>query len=179
MFFQLIRRKTMRIPPILRVLWILIAPVLICMVWLGNPSPASAVNNTLVPCQESSAFQQRLKNAPQTYYFDKPLEVYSTELLCGEDGLPHLPLDRPDRAIDVAIPFAIFFYVAGFIGWSGRAYLQAANKAKNSEELEIFINIPLAIQSFAQGLLWPLLAVKEFVSGELTAKDTEISVSPR
>lgn len=169
----------MRIPPILKVLWILIAPVLVCAVWLGNPSPASAVNNTLVPCQESPAFQQRMKNAPDTYYFNKPFEVYSSELLCGKDGLPHLPLDRLERAIDVAIPFAIFFYVTGFIGWSGRTYLQAANRAKNPEELEIFINIPLAIQSFAQGLLWPLLAVREFASGELTAKDSEISVSPR
>jgi photosystem I subunit III len=156
-----------------------IAPVLVCTIWLGNPSPASAVNNTLVLCQESTAFQQRMKNAPDTYYFNQPFEVYSSELLCGEDGLPHLPLDRPERAIDVAIPFAIFFYVAGFIGWSGRAYLQAANKTKNPEELEIFINLPLAIQSFAQGLLWPLLAVKELVSGELTAKDNEIPVSPR
>jgi photosystem I subunit 3 len=169
----------MRIPPILKVLWILIAPVFVITFWLGTLSPAYAVNNTLVPCQESPAFQQRMKNAPNTYYFDKPFEVYSTELLCGEDGLPHLPLDRPARAVDVAIPFGIFFYVAGFIGWSGRAYLQSANKAKNPEELEIFINIPLALRSFAQGLLWPVLAIKEFVSGELIAKDNEISVSPR
>ncbi|KAM3095379.1 Photosystem I reaction center subunit III [Phormidesmis sp. 146-35] len=143
-------------------------------------SPALAVNTTLVPCGESAAFQQRRENAPKNnYYYTKPFEAYSSELLCGEDGLPHLPLDRLDLALDVLAPFSLFLYVAGFIGWSGRAYLLKANKADKPEEMEIFINLPVAIASILQGLLWPLLALKEFVSGELTAKDNEIPVSPR
>jgi photosystem I subunit III len=145
----------------------------------ANVSPAFAVNTTLVPCRESPAFQQRRENAPKNYYYTKPFEAYSSELLCGEDGLPHLPLDRLNLALDVVIPFSLFLYVAGFIGWSGRAYLLAANRAKNPEEMEIFINLPVAIRSIVQGSLWPLLALKEFVSGELTAKDNEIPVSPR
>jgi photosystem I subunit III len=141
--------------------------------------PALATNANLIPCHQSSAFQQRKANAPKGYYYTQPFESYSSELLCGEDGLPHLPLDRLDRLIDVFIPIAIFLYIAGFIGWSGRTYLQAANKSNKPEEMEIFINLPLAIGSFIQGLLWPLLVIKELGSGELTAKESEISVSPR
>ena len=157
----------------------LFAILLAMFFWINVVPPAHAASDThLVPCQESAAFQQRLQNAPQNYYFDEPYQAYSSNLLCGDDGLPHLQL-RFDRAIDIAIPFAIFFYFAGFVGWSGRAYLIGSKQAAKPEELEIFIDIPLAIRSFTQGLLWPLLAVKEFTSGELTALKNELSVSPR
>jgi photosystem I subunit III len=142
-------------------------------------NPTFAASTHLIPCQDSTAFQQRKSIAPEGYYYTRPFESYSSELLCGEDGLPHLPLDRLDRAVDVFIPIALFLYIAGFIGWSGRKYLQAANRAPKPEELEIFIDLKLAIASFSQGLLWPLLAIKELLNGELTAKADEISVSPR
>ncbi len=154
-------------------------PIVILSLWLGMASTGLAANTTLVPCKDSPEFQQRRSSAPDSYYYNRPFETYSSELLCGSDGLPHLPLDRLDRAADVAIPFGIFFYVAGFIGWSGRAYLQAANRAKNPEQLEIFIDLPLAIRSVFQALLWPIFAVKEFLSGELTAKDEDLYISPR
>ena len=141
--------------------------------------PVHAANLSLVPCSESAAFQQRQSSAPEGYYYTKPFEVYSSELLCGEDGLPHLPLDRLDRAVDVAIPMALFLYVAGFIGWSGRAYLQAANKSAKPEEKEIFIDLFLAFQSLIKGLLWPLMALQELLSGKLTVKESDITVSPR
>jgi photosystem I subunit III len=141
--------------------------------------PVHAANLNLVPCNESAAFQQRQSSAPEGYYYTKPFEVYSSELLCGEDGLPHLPLDRLDRAVDVAIPMGLFLYVAGFIGWSGRAYLQAAGKSANPEEKEIFIDLPLTLQSLIKGLFWPLLALQEVLSGKLTVKESEITVSPR
>jgi photosystem I subunit 3 len=97
--------------------------------------PAFAINQTLVPCQESQAFQALQKKSPNTYYFNKPMQAYSSNLLCGaDDGLPHLALDRLNNVVDAIIPFSIFFYVAGLIGWSGRAYLQKSNKAKNPEE---------------------------------------------
>jgi photosystem I subunit III len=162
-----------------RFLLMVLAFFSVCTIALTDIPSALAVNTTLVPCRDSPAFQQRQKNAPKNYYYTKPFESYSSELLCGEDGLPHLPLDRLNLAIDVIIPIAIFLYTAGFIGWSGRAYLLVANQAKNPEEMEIFIDLPLAIRSIVQGLLWPLLALKEFTTGELTAKDNEISVSPR
>ena len=150
------------------------------MIVLSFNSPVFAINQTLVPCQESQAFQDLQKRVPNTYYFDKPMQAYSSNLLCGaDDGLPHLTLDRLSNVIDAIIPFSIFFYVAGLIGWSGRAYLQKSNKASNPEEQEIFINLPTAIAAIFQGLLWPLLFLKELASGELTAKENEISVSPR
>ena len=151
--------------------------LLIALIWAGAPVAALA-DTHLVPCQESAAFQERMQSAPDNYYFDTPYQAYSANLLCGAEGLPHLQL-RIDRAVDIAIPFALFFYIAGFIGWSGRAYLLKSNRASRPEEPEIFIDIPLAIQSFAQGLLWPFLALKELTTGALTAPASEISVSPR
>jgi photosystem I subunit III len=156
--------------------WLLIFSLAIAF---GIAHPAHAEDLRLTPCSKSAAFQQRQSNAPEGYYTTKPFEVYSSELLCGEDGLPHLPLNRLDRAVDVAIPIALFLYVAGFIGWSGRAYLQAASKSANPEEKEIFIDLVLAIPSLLKGLLWPLLVLQELASGKLTVKESEISVSPR
>ena len=157
----------------------LFAVLLTVTLWTGIPSPALAASGThLVPCQTSGAFQERMHDAPQSYYFEQPYQLYASNLLCGEDGLPHLQL-RFDRAVDIIIPFAIFFYFAGFVGWSGRAYLIGSKQSSRPEELEIFIDIPLAIRSFIQGLLWPLLAFKELSSGELTTKDSELSISPR
>lgn len=141
-------------------------------------SPALADSTALVPCKESKAFLERKNNAPDGYYFDQPYKAYSEYLLCGEDGLPHLAL-RLDRAVDAAIPFALFFYVAGFIGWSGRAYLQASQSSSTPEQNEIFIDIPMAILSLIKGLLWPLMFIQELATGRLTAKESELYVSPR
>ncbi|NMF86524.1 Photosystem I reaction center subunit III [Nodosilinea sp. P-1105] len=157
----------------------LLGILLMIAIWLSCIPEARAMGDThLVPCQDSAAFITRMENAPEGYYFDQPYQAYADNLLCGDDGLPHLQL-RFDRAIDIAIPFGIFFYFAGFVGWSGRSYLIASKRRSKPEETEIFIDIPLAIQSFAKGLLWPLLAFKELSTGQLTAKDSELSVSPR
>lgn len=161
-----------------KVLTRLFPVVVIIFVWFNAIAPAYAANGVLVPCNESPAFQERMSKAPDTYYFDQPFTAYSSLEMCGEDGLPHLALSF-DRAIDIAIPFGLFLYIAGFIGWSGRAYLIATNKSSTPEQKEIFIDLPLAIASLVQGLLWPLLALKELTSGELTNKDNQISVSPR
>ncbi|MBE9061595.1 Photosystem I reaction center subunit III [cf. Phormidesmis sp. LEGE 11477] len=157
--------------------------LLAAFVWLNVASPAAAASEAyagthLVPCASSPAFNERMQNAPDGYYFDTPYQSYAANLLCGAEGLPHQQL-RFDRAIDVLIPFGIFFYVAGFIGWSGRAYLISSNRNAKPEETEIFIDVALAIKSFVQGLLWPLLALKELTTGELTAPVSEVSVSPR
>ncbi|MEM8502834.1 MAG: Photosystem I reaction center subunit III [Cyanobacteria bacterium P01_D01_bin.1] len=157
--------------------------LLVGLLWLSAVSPAVAAPETyadthLVPCASSPAFIERMKSAPDNYYFDTPYQSYAANLLCGAEGLPHLQL-RFDRAIDVAIPFALFFYVAGFIGWSGRAYLLDSGRRSKPEEAEIFIDISLAVKSFAQGLLWPLLAIQELTTKKLTAPVAEVSVSPR
>ena len=158
--------------------------LLVALCWMNLAVPAfaatgsSVANTHLVPCKESAAFQERMQSAPQYYYFDQPYQAYSANLFCGADGLPHLQL-RLDRAVDVAIPFALFFYVAGFIGWSGRAYLISGKRASKPEETEIFIDVGLALAACFQGVLWPLLAIKEVTTGELTASSSEVTVSPR
>jgi photosystem I subunit 3 len=159
-----------------RFLFAFILGVIICF----NITPnALAENTTLVPCKDSSAFLQRVKNSPDNYYFEEPDKAYSEYLLCGTDGLPHLAFDRLDRLFDAIVPIALFLYIAGFIGWSGRSYLIETRKRNNPEQWEIFIDLPLAIQSVIKGVLWPLLALQEFLSGNLTAKDEEIPISPR
>jgi photosystem I subunit III len=157
----------------------LFALVLTLLIWFSIIPTAAAENTSLVPCKDSPAFLARMKKAPDGYYFDKPYEAYSKYLLCGDEGLPHLTLDRLSLAVDVAIPFSIFLYVAGFIGWSGRSYLIAARKETSPEMKEIFIDLPLAIQSVIKSLLWPLLALQELLSGQLTVKEEEIPISPR
>jgi photosystem I subunit III len=153
--------------------------ILAIALWFSLVPTAFAANTTLVPCKDSPAFQNRQKNAPDNYYFNQPYKAYSEYLVCGDDGLPHLPLDRLDRAVDVAIPIGLFLYIAGFIGWSGRAYLQGALKSSNPEEKEIFIDIGLAIASLLKGIVWPVAALSELLSGKLTAKEADIYVSPR
>ena len=44
---------------------------------------------------------------------------------------------------------------------------------------EIVINVPLAIKFMMAGFAWPLVAFKEITTGEMFAKDDEITVSPR
>jgi photosystem I subunit III len=155
----------------------------VCLWFNFAPSVDASEVAGLVPCSESSAFQQRAANARNTTTDPdsgkKRFERYS-QALCGPEGLPHLIVDgRLDRAGDFLIPGVMFLYIAGWIGWVGRAYIIAARKSGNAEEKEIIIDLPLAISCMAQGPLWPLAAFKEFASGELIAKESEITVSPR
>jgi photosystem I subunit III len=139
---------------------------------------ALAENTNLIPCSQSPAFIERMNNAPNGYYYNKPFKAYSN-LLCGEDGLPHLPLDRLSLSIDILIAFGMFFYITGWIGWTGRSYLLALRKQGAGEEKEIFIDLPLFGNCMISSLTWPLLAVKQYLSGELVAKDDEIPISIR
>lgn len=109
----------------------------------------------------------------------KRFERYS-QALCGPEGYPHLIVDgRLDRAGDFLIPSILFLYIAGWIGWVGRAYLQAIKKDSDTEQKEIQLDLGIALPIIATGFAWPAAAVKELLSGELTAKDSEITVSPR
>ncbi|MGF1539817.1 MAG: Photosystem I reaction center subunit III [Pleurocapsa sp.] len=153
------------------------ALILAMVLWFAAAPNASA-DDFLVKCKDSPAYMERVASYPNNYYFNEPDRAYSEYLSCGKDGLPHLVISFKNT-VDIAIAFSIFFYIAGFIGWSGRAYLQVINEQKAPEESEIFINFSVAIPSLIKGLLWPILAVKELLSGELTAQDNEISVSPR
>lgn len=156
----------------------LFALVLAVTLWFGVVPIAPAHAYNLTPCKDNAAFVQRAKNsasatAPQRF------ERYG-DLLCGDDGLPHLIVDGSlAHAGEFLIPSILFLYIAGWIGWVGRAYLQAVKKEGSPEENEIIINVPLAVKFMLSGFLWPLAAVKELTTGELTAKDDEIPVSVR
>lgn len=156
----------------------LFALILVITLWFGfiPTAPANAYNLTL--CRDNPAFQQRAKTSISATANTR-FAAYG-DLLCGEDGLPHLIVDgNLAHAGEFTIPGILFLYIAGWIGWVGRAYLIAVRKRGNPEQNEIIIDIPLAIQCVFQGPLWPLLAIKELTTGELTAKDTEIPISPR
>jgi len=160
----------------------LLALVLALGLWFGGTAAASAYN--LVPCSESSAFQQRAKLSVSTSANPEQAQArfdrYSQEL-CGEsDGLPHLIVDGSlSHAGDFLIPSVLFLYIAGWIGWVGRAYLQYAKTDKKPTDKEIIIDVPKAVQLMLGGFLWPLAALKEMTTGEMFAKDDEITVSPR
>jgi photosystem I subunit 3 len=163
----------------------LFALALVISLWFGFAMPASASiagDNVsgLTPCGENAAFQQRAANA-KTPGAKARFEFYGkSSLLCGEDGLPHLIVDGDLAHLgEFVIPSILFLYIAGWIGWVGRAYLIAVRDEKNSEDKEIVIDVPLALKCSLTGFAWPLAAAKDILSGEMFAKDDEITVSPR
>jgi photosystem I subunit III len=155
----------------------------ICLMFNFAP-PAKALGADLVPCKDSPAFQERAAEARNTTSDpasgEKRFERYA-QALCGPEGLPHLIVDGSlDHAGDFLIPSILFLYIAGWIGWVGRSYLQAIKKEGGDvEKKEITIDLSIALPLMLSGFTWPLAAVKELLSGELTAKDTEIPISPR
>ncbi|MCC5639517.1 Photosystem I reaction center subunit III [Nostoc sp. CHAB 5844] len=161
----------------------LFALILAICLWFNFAPPAKALGANLTPCQDNPAFQALAQNARNTtadpQSGQKRFERYS-QALCGPEGYPHLIVDgRLDRAGDFLIPSILFLYIAGWIGWVGRTYLIAVKKGADAEQKEIQIDLNLALPIIATGFAWPAAALKEFLSGELTAKDTEIPISPR
>jgi photosystem I subunit 3 len=166
---------------------------------------ASAANgySNLVPCKESAPFQKRFttsvkKLETRLKLYEKDTKEYlalvkkidftkkrfenykNSSLLCGKEGLPRI-IASGDLAhsSEFIFPAIIFIYIAGWIGWVARKYVQWASLSENSFENEIIINIPIAISMANSGFLWPLDAWKELVSGKLIASQDDISVSPR
>ena len=157
----------------------LFAVVLAICLWFNFAPPAQALGADLVPCSESPAFQERAANARNTtadpMSGKKRFERYS-QALCGPEGLPHLIVDgRWERAGDFMIPGLMFLYIAGV----GRAYLIAIRGGSDTEQKEIQIDTNLALPIMLSGFAWPAAAIKELLSGTLTAKESEITVSPR
>ena len=166
-----------------KLLTLVLAFTISLTLWVNFAPPAKADLSHLTPCSESAAYKQKAKSFRNTTddpnSGQKRAERYA-EALCGPEGYPHLVVDgRWDHAGDFLIPGVLFLYMAGWIGWVGRAYLIAIRKEKNAENKEIIIDVPLAINKMLFGFLWPVQALQEGLSGELTAKDTEIPVSPR
>jgi photosystem I subunit 3 len=162
----------------------LLAFFLALTLWFPFASTAMAEDFAhLTPCSESAAFQAKAKNFLNTTADPQSgkirAERYSSAL-CGPEGYPHLIVDgRLSHMGDFLIPSILFLYIAGWIGWVGRAYLIAVRKTKDAEMQEIIINVPLALSKMLGGFLWPLAALGEFTSGKLVMKDSEIPTSPR
>ncbi|MGB7085789.1 MAG: Photosystem I reaction center subunit III [Phormidesmis sp.] len=163
----------------------LFALALVLFLSFGFASPANAGMagddvSGLVPCNESAAFQTRAA-AASTDAAKARFEFYgNTSLLCGPEGLPHLVVDGDlSHAGEFLIPSILFLYIAGWIGWAGRAYVIAVRGSKSAEEKEIIIDVPLALQCSLASATWPLLAFKQMTTGEMFAKKEEITVSPR
>ena len=161
----------------------LFALLLVMTLWFNFAPEANALGANLVPCKDSPAFQELALNARNTTADPesgkKRFERYS-QALCGPEGYPHLIVDgRLDHAGDFLIPSILFLYIAGWIGWVGRAYLQAIKAGSDAEQKEIQIDLGIALPIITSGFAWPAAAIKELLSGELTANDSEITVSPR
>lgn len=162
----------------------LLALLFAITLWFNCATTASAAEvSGLVPCRESPAFQQRAANPRDTVgdpsSGEKRLERYANKL-CGPDGLPRLITDgRLSHADEFLIPGLLFLFITGWIGWVGRAYLIAVRDTKNPEMKEVIIDLPLALKCMLTGFTWPLAALKELLSGELTVAEEEIPVSPR
>ena len=177
--------------------------ILIAFLITFTPNIANAEIGGLTKCSESPAFTKRLKASVKkldqrmsTYEVGTPpalalkqqiertearFDKYSrSELLCGNDGLPHLIADgRWSHAAEFILPGFGFIYISGWIGWVGSKYVRAVSTTKNPAESEIIINVPLALKIMTTGYIWPISAWQEFVSGELIASDDEVTVSPR
>ncbi|MEH2165949.1 MAG: Photosystem I reaction center subunit III [Nostoc sp.] len=161
----------------------LFAFMLAISLWFNFVPPAQALGANLTPCKDNPAFQELAANARNTTADPqsgiKRFERYSQEL-CGPEGYPHLIVDGSlNHAGDFLIPSILFLYIAGWIGWVGRAYLQAIKKESNTEQKEIQIDLGLALPIIASGFAWPAAAVQELLSAKLAAKDSEIPISPR
>lgn len=158
----------------------LFALILVVFLWFNFAPSASADVAGLTPCGESKAFAARAANA-RTDQAKARFEAYgNSNLLCGSDGLPHLVVDgRLSHAGEFLIPSILFLYIAGWIGWVGRAYLITVKDDKDPEMKEIIIDVPLAIKCMLSGFAWPLAAIRELTTGKLTVPDSQIPVSPR
>jgi len=158
----------------------------------------------LTPCKKNKAFAKRQKT--EVKGLQKRLKKYDPDsapalalqstiektetrfknygdagLLCGADGLPHLIVDgNTEHLGEFVVPGLGFLYIAGWIGYAGRSYVQA-NKASNAKPTmgEIIIDVPKALSLMWAAGAWPLKALKELQKGELTAPASEITVSPR
>ena len=180
-----------------------ISKLIFIFILIFNSKSALADIGGLTKCSDSVPFNKRLNASVKKleqriskYEVDSPpalalkqqidrtqarFDKYSrSELLCGTDGLPHLIADgRWSHSAEFILPGFGFIYISGWIGWVGRKYLRAVSTAKNPNENEIIINVPLALKIMTTGYIWPISAWQELISNELVTPDAEITVSPR
>lgn len=171
------------------------AALALSSILVSAPLPAMADISGLTPCRESKQFAKREKQ--QIKKLESSLKLYAPDsapalaikatiektkrrfdnygkagLLCGSDGLPHLIVSGDQRHWGEFItPGLLFLYIAGWIGWVGRSYLIAIRDDKKPTQKEIIIDVPLASRLAFRGFSWPVAAYREFVNGDLIAKD--------
>jgi len=162
---------------------------------INLPNSVFASSGILIECDKSTAFSKRLNTSikklegrlikyekgtpPALALEDQILQTKNrfaryndSALLCGVDGLPHLITDGElTHAPEFILPGLIFLYTTGWIGWSGRKYLQTVALTKNPTEKEIIIDVPLALSIMFSGYLWPLLSWNEFTSGNFVTEE--------
>jgi len=180
----------------------LVTLILACVIALGCATAVKAETLMgLQTCSEVPAFQERFDDRISS--IEAKLEslepgsdlykVYQTklkrtqsrfegynDLLCGEEGLPHLITDgRWGHAGEFILPGLAFLYLAGWLGWSGRLYLNKVQSDSNPEAKESNIDVTLALQCFSAALAWPLAAFKEIATGEIREKEEAVPISPR
>ncbi|GAX77784.1 hypothetical protein CEUSTIGMA_g5227.t1 [Chlamydomonas eustigma] len=183
------------------------AAALAAIVGFGSVDAAYADIAGLTPCSKSKAYDKRLKNELKTLNrrkkqyeagsapalaLDATIERTKTRfvnyaksgVLCGNDGLPHLIADpglalKFGHAGEIFIPTFGFLYIAGWIGYVGREYLNIVKKEKSPTEKEIIIDVPLALNVAGKGAGWPIRVIAELQADTLTEKPENITVSPR
>lgn len=155
----------------------------------------------LEPCRDVPAFQQRLSDrvsalegtiagapagSPVAVTAQRQLDLAKarfdgySNLLCGEEGLPHLVTDgRLNHAREFLIPGLMFLYLAGWLGWAGRSYLIAIREEGDAAAKENNIDVALAVKMFIAALGWPLLAFAEIASGSIRVPEEAVPISPR
>jgi photosystem I subunit 3 len=167
------------------------------------PLEVSADVSGLVPCKDSVVYNRRLEESVkklsarlQLYEPGTPaylaieqrivdtktrFKKYADQgLLCGTEGLPHLIADgRLNHAGELILPGLGFLYIAGWIGWVGRNYLQFSRETDKPNEAEIIIDVPVALSMMSVGFLWPIESLNELFSNKLLVDKDEITVSPR
>merc|ERR1719235_2584309 len=170
---------------------ILTASAFATSVSLTAPHHAVADISGLTPCADSKAFAKRkkqeikeLQKRMKNYEIDSApavalkATIERTEtrfdfygksgLLCGSDGLPHLIADpgfalKYGHAGDIFIPTFGFLYFAGWLGHSGRLYLEATR----NKDKEIIIDVPLAFSCLGKAFGWPAMVLGELRTGDL------------
>nr|ADQ00182.1 chloroplast photosystem I reaction center subunit III [Chlamydomonas sp. ICE-L] len=177
------------------------------LVSFGAVDAAKADIAGLTPCSDSKAYAKRLKG--EVKGLTKRMKKYEagsapavaleatmertksrfamyakTGVLCGNDGLPHLIADpglalKYGHAGEMFIPTIGFLYIAGYIGHTGRKYLNIVKQEAKPVEKEIIIDVPLAIDLALKGFVWPAEVIAELRAGTLTEDDANITISPR
>jgi len=168
---------------------------LILALIFNSPNISFADGGILVDCEKSPAFNKRLNtslkkletrlkkyeaNTPPSLAIQEQIiqtknrfaRYSDSTLMCGTDGLPHIIADGDwAHSTEFMLPGMMFLYITGWIGWSGRKYLQTVALSKNPTEKEIIIDVPVALNIMISSYLWPRAAWDEFISGEFVIED--------